>query len=530
MFSTTQLSLVALSVLSVSADLRWRGNLASYSTYVRKPSNFNFAALQNQEKSNLDNFVRSNIDNEANQRNTQTEAAVDMLPCRNNQPGQMHKYEVGSTVTLPLQWNNPLASNCEVNVFINNYKEVVPFMRPSPCGGGYAQNDISFVIPPNFPGCRSEADKCVMQIYAHSVEPRTYAMCIDFSLTGGAAIPPANAPANPPSVSAPPAYNPNGSAPVTPVPATTVGQVPEGYAVLGRVYKRAGAQGKLVANPVPQSAIHYSDSYDTAHVDSTRSGYRGQQLQYLDPEVKAAIDLYSYIPNGGLLPTGEFDKAAIDSIKGQVANAITQKENAARSDNRREQRALAGGTCFQGDVYGAVQTGNNCNRQYTTTYVTNVGYQALLAEFKPRYEALGLKPYTPKTKPYTEALTTPVDPQGSKADAQGNRILPDGTVVAKPNANAAARRAADRANAANASKIAAAKAAAAAVAPGAANATSGAINAAPVTANADNPEIAAPAPATRAQTRVANRAAARAGRAARNGAGAATAASDAEST
>jgi hypothetical protein len=524
MLSTTQLSLLALSAMSVSADLRWRGNLAQYNTFVRKPSNFAYAALQNQEKNNLDNFVRSNIDNEANQRNTQTEAAVDMLPCRNNQPGPMHTYAVGANITLPLQWNNPHSANCEVNVFINNYKDVIPLMRPSPCGGGYAQNDISFIIPPNFPGCQSEADKCVMQIYAHSVEPRTYAMCIDFSLTGGAPAP--QAPASNPQTPAPynpapapgnaPAYNPQTPAPGNaPAPASApAGQVPEGYGGLGRVYKRAGVQGKLVQNLVPQPAIHYSDSYDTAHIDSTRSGYRGQQLQYLDPEVKAAIDLYSYIPNGGLLPTGEFNKAAIDSIKGQVANAITQAENAARTKNRAEQRALTAASpagarvCAQGDVYGVVQN-NNCNRQFTTTYVTNVGYQALLAEFKPKYEALGLKPYTPTTKPYTAALTTLADPQGSKSDAQGNRILPDGTVVAKPNANAAARRAAAQANTANAAKIAAAKANAAANA----NAATGTANAAPAVVN---PTPATPQ--TRAQTRAATRAA---NRAARAGAGAA---------
>ena len=436
MVATSQLSLFLASFLSVSADLRWRGPIGSYDTFVRRPSNFGYKALIAQETNpnTLDNFLRSNIDNEANKRNTETEPAIDMLPCRNNQPGQMHKYEIGSTITLPLQWNNPHSANCEVNVYINNYRDVIPLMRPSPCGAGYKQNDISFVIPPNFPGCRSESDRCVMQIYAHSVEPRTYAMCIDFTFTGG------NNTVTPPTTYTPP--------PVT-------------YNPPPRVYKRAVAQGKVVDNLVPQPAIHYSDSYDTAHIDSTRSGYRGQQLQFLDPEIKAAIDLYSYIPNGGLLPTGEFNTNAINSIKNQVANAITRAENEARRNNRAQQNTLNAAAprgsraCYQGDIYGAVQTGTNCQRQYTTTYVTNVGYQALLAEFKPKYEALGLKPYSPTIKPAEKALETLLDPKGSRSDARGNRIMPDGTVVPKAGANAAAIAAATKANVARAAQAAA---------------------------------------------------------------------------
>jgi len=315
-------------------------------------------------------------------------------------------------------------------MFINNFQQVVPLMRPSPCGGGYTQNDITFTIPTNFAGCTSPAEGCAIQIYAHSVEPRTYAMCMDVTLTAAAA--------------------------------NTTATAPGGFGVQGALTKRAAAGGKLVDNPIPQPAIHYSDSFDTAHIDSTRSGYRGQQLQYLDPEVKAAIDLYSYIPNGGLLPTGQFNAAAIDAIDGKVANAIAKAEQAAIAKAKAAQaqlNAVAQQTgqareCVEGAEYGVVQNAN-CNRQFTTTYVTEVGYQALLAQFKPQYEAAGLTPYTPTTKDAKYALVTLPDPKGSMANANGDRIIPTAAQLA--NAQKAADAKAAQLQSAYESKLAAAK-------------------------------------------------------------------------
>ena len=44
------------------------------------------------------------------------------------------------------------------------------------------------------------------------------------------------------------------------------------------------------------------------------------------------------------------------------------------------------------------------------TYVTNVGYRQIFNEFKPKFEAAGLTPYTPKIKegPAPPATVNPV--------------------------------------------------------------------------------------------------------------------------
>jgi hypothetical protein len=187
-------SVALVHVTVVMADLRIK---AGSTLKFRTPETFGFAALNAQKANALDNFIRSNIDNEANQRNVnnKNELAQDMLPCRSDILGQTNTWTRGQPVTVPLRWNNPHDSSCEVNAWVQNFSQVAPIKRPFNCGGGFQDNVFNFTIPEDFPGCSTAADGCVLQIYGHSVEPRTYAICLDFTLTGQAPAPTAQQPA-----------------------------------------------------------------------------------------------------------------------------------------------------------------------------------------------------------------------------------------------------------------------------------------------------------------------------------------------
>jgi hypothetical protein len=128
-------------------------------------------------------------------------------------------------------------------------------------GGGYQNQQFTFQIPADMPGCTAKGD-CVLQMYAHSVEPRTYAICTDIIFSGA-----------PTAVKAKRDVNGN------------------------------------VASAKSQTPILYQDSFDTSHVDSTHSGYRGQQGEFIRDELKASIQLQSFVGNAGLVPLGDIDKA-----------------------------------------------------------------------------------------------------------------------------------------------------------------------------------------------------------------------------
>jgi hypothetical protein len=337
--------------------------------FFREPDTFGYAGIEKQKKNNYDQFLRSNIDNEANKRNAATEEARDMLPCRQDQKGTIQTLKRGETTTVRLRWNNPHDSECELNAFVNGMQQVAPVKRPQPCGGGFKDQEFSFAIPSDFEGCDQESDSCVLQMYAHSVEPRTYAFCTDFVLTGD------------------------------------------------KVAKRQLPSGELAF--ALQPAIHYADSFDTAHVDSKYSGYRGQQAAFISNELKAAIKLQSFVPNGGLVPLGNINKEANAKLRAEIQNAIKENEKKARALNKAAQREFVsafrrnnvqntGLSCFEGELYGVVNNAN-CVRLYTNTYVTNVGYSDILNRFATKLQ--GLPQYEPKLKNLIGE--TPKDPFGS---------------------------------------------------------------------------------------------------------------------
>jgi hypothetical protein len=372
--------ILALSSI-VYADVRIQPKQAGAPPGVtfRMPDTFGIAALAVQKRTNLDQFIRSNVDNEANKRNTATEAALDMMPCRQAEKGPAMQFTRGQAQEIPLRWNNPHDSDCEFNIWTDGLTRVAPIKRPFTCGGGFQNQRVSFTVPSDFPAgkCESAAENCVLQLYAHSVEPRTYAMCVDFTLTAGVAR----------------------SSNSTLTKRQTINNQ------------------KDIPTTQFQPAVHFNDAFDTAHVDSQYSGYRGQQPQFIRDELKAAIQLQSFTPNGGLVPLGDVNKQQTKQMRNQVQKAVKAAEKLAIQRNRAAQAKLnaearAAGTprtCFEGELYNVVNNAN-CARQFTNTYVTNVGYRELFNQFLPQFQAANLTQYAPKTK--TEIGTTPEDPFG----------------------------------------------------------------------------------------------------------------------
>ncbi|TPX63868.1 hypothetical protein SpCBS45565_g06297 [Spizellomyces sp. 'palustris'] len=346
------------------------------------PSNFGYAKLAAQEKKNNDQFLRSNIDNEANKRNTANEQPKDMTPCRQDGAGQAPTMALvaGQTVEIPLQFNNPHDGECEVNFWTNmNAKtpDVAPITRFA-CGGGYAQNRPNFTVPADFPNVCGAGSGCLMQLYWHSVEPRTYSVCTPVEI---------GAPAGP------------------------TGQ---------KARLRSRQESSVKFKP----ALLYSDSFDTAHIDSTHSGYRGQQPDLVGPQLAARITLQSFTGNGGLLKDAE-PKAVIaqrNNLRGQVEAAVKKLEAKAIKENKAGQAALDAGDgkgkngVFEGAKYNVVLN-DNAKRQFTNTYVTNVDYVGLLAAFQPKFQKAGLAPQGVAIK---DSLATP-EVFGTKANSLKNK-------------------------------------------------------------------------------------------------------------
>ncbi|KAI9091488.1 hypothetical protein DFS34DRAFT_653590 [Phlyctochytrium arcticum] len=339
---------------------RQNANIFAYQV----PSTFGIAKLVAQEKNNNDNFLRSNIDNEANKRNTAKEAALDMTPCRTDgiATAPLMSVTAGQTVEIPLQFNNPHDGECEVNIW-SDMKAATPQVAPIsrfPCGGGYAQNRPNFTVPADFPNVCGPGAGCLMQLYWHSVEPRTYSVCSNFEIAA-----------------------------------------PKG----ARLRSRQQSSVKFNA------ALFYSDSFDTAHIDSTHSGYRGQQPDAVGAQLKARIELQSYTGNGGLLKDAEPANviAQRNNLRGQVENAVKKAEAAAIKENKAAQSALDAGAAkgangvFEGQKY-AVVLNDNAKRQFTNTYVTNVDYTAIRDAFLPKFAKAGLTQQGVATK---DGLATP---------------------------------------------------------------------------------------------------------------------------
>lgn len=188
-----------------------------------EPSIFGYGGLNNQRNNNYDNFLRSNIDNEQDNRNFNNEAGKDHLPFRTFDASAPIEYpykgtqaangdddslqngvkakgvptvltvKPGEPRLMPLRWNNPHASEVEVNLWImsSNPPTIVPIKKPACSGEGNQNNIIEWAIPADFnnvewsacdstktfKGCNAPGD-CVLQVYAHSVETRQYSTAV----------------------------------------------------------------------------------------------------------------------------------------------------------------------------------------------------------------------------------------------------------------------------------------------------------------------------------------------------------------
>mmetsp|Transcript_114993 Transcript_114993/g.199427 ORF Transcript_114993/g.199427 Transcript_114993/m.199427 type:complete len:726 (-) Transcript_114993:87-2264(-) len=182
------------------------------------PGNFSYRGLKLQSFLAHDQYCRSNIDNEQDNRDFKFETGMDHLPFRtdNGEVNPIYSYQrrengklitktvdtratvqPGQSMLVPLRWNNPHSSELEVNIWILQGKQpvVVPVRKPTCSGEGYQDNIVRFTVPrdfadlgakiPGFTGCNENSKPmCVLQIYSHSVESRTYAIGFPIIIPG----------------------------------------------------------------------------------------------------------------------------------------------------------------------------------------------------------------------------------------------------------------------------------------------------------------------------------------------------------
>jgi len=378
------------------ADLRWAsqpkrgftvkilsrrrslGVNTSYALYM-EPSDFGYAGLQNQRQRAYDNFLRSNIDNQQDRRNFETEVGRDHLPFRSYESASVDSHESqetkipaefpgnnltvnpGELTIVPLRWNNPHAAELEMNVWIMQNKYVVPVMKPCCSGEGYQDNVFSFRIPadfnslgtkiPGFAGCKAPGD-CVLQMYAHSVESRTYASGVPLVVTGDV---------NPQPNAAGAATNEQQIQPAC----TDVGM---DMSSLRDLCLPNNLDERHHNNAIPYHARLSSDQWNHAYMNSDYSPYHGQQCQLISKNMQAST-IASMLPGN----RGELGKRALltdnragfnfqRSLNRKQKKLVKQYENIADSlidlvgDNMKEQdlnvgpaRSLAMG-CIERNV------------------------------------------------------------------------------------------------------------------------------------------------------------------------------------
>jgi len=301
-----------------------------------EPSDFQYQGLTQQRNGGgYDNFLRSNIDNEQDKRNFNNENGRDMLPFRSfegaatdasatvqtkipdNAPGPVITATPGQQVLFPLRWNNPHASELEVNVWIMNLPgggaanpTVVPIRRPTCSGEGHQDNVISFTIPtnfnqlgqvlPGFTGCKKEGD-CVLQVYAHSVEPRTYTIGTPLVVTGD--VPTATA--TTPQIE-----------PVKQDVGLDLGKLPRDICL------PSTDPSADIPTAVPRAARLVSDVFNHAYQNSDYSPYSGQQPEAISRNLQASA-IISMIPAN----QGELGKALLQQKQPNVANFAAQLRN-----------------------------------------------------------------------------------------------------------------------------------------------------------------------------------------------------------
>ena len=291
-----------------------------------------------------------------------------------NAPGPVITATPGVPYIVPLRWNNPHASELEVNVWISNNQYVVPIRKPTCSGEGHQDNVFAFTIPadfndlgskvPGWTGCQKEGD-CVLQIYAHSVEPRTYAIGTPLVVTG--------------TVPAPTATSTAAIQPATQDVGLDLNKLTHDLCLSSADDAKAN-----IPNAVPRAARLVSDVFNHAYQNSDYSPYSGQQPEAISRNLQAST-IISMIPaNQGELGAKLFKqqnpegaalqaklKAKVDNLvkayEGVVNNIIakigdkTMKNTDTLGPNNIQKLA----TTFRAAETGSVTT----QRQTTNTYV-----------------------------------------------------------------------------------------------------------------------------------------------------------------
>jgi hypothetical protein len=295
---------------------------ASFALYM-EPSDFEYAGLIKQrDQGAYDNFLRSNIDNQQDRRNFDNEDGKDHLPFRSfegaatdasaTQKNKIPADFPGTNITVnfangrfeqklvPLRWNNPHSAELEVNIWIMKTSAgalaaplVVPILKPTCSGEGYQDQAFTFTVPSdfnnlgtkiqNFKGCKEVGD-CVLQVYAHSVESRQYAIGVPLLVMG--------------TVPAATAQNNNQITKLNDVQLQDPGMDITGLRTLCRPRSDAAAR---ITTAQPREARLISDVYNHAYQNSDYSPYSGQQPREISQNLQASCILKMVPGNRGEL-------------------------------------------------------------------------------------------------------------------------------------------------------------------------------------------------------------------------------------
>lgn len=302
--------------------------------FYMEPSDFEYQGLRDQRRDNFDNFLRSNVDNEQDNRDFVTEIGRDMLPFRtleaNSESTDVINTAINTQTLIPLRWNNPHSSECEINIWItssNNDSIVVPIKKPSCCAEGYQDNMLAFTIPsdfknlstkiPGFTGCNQIGD-CTLQIYAHSVEPRTYAIGTPIIISDSNVQPGTYTPAT----------NTDQIEPQTLDPQLRIGMLPRDICL-----PTTNITSNYVS-AVPRFARLVSDQFNHAYQNSDFSPYSGQQHELISRNLQSATILRMIAANGGELGRSLLNSQEQEFITSLInkVNAVVQKYEAAANE------------------------------------------------------------------------------------------------------------------------------------------------------------------------------------------------------
>jgi len=276
-----------------------------------------------QKTQNYDQFLRSNIDNEQDNRDFNWDDGHDHLPFRTWQSGVrdlqgpkdkpiLKKMEPGEPDVVPLYWNNPHASELEVNIWIFDHNAgaqkspiVVPVRKPTCSGEGYQNNVIKFIIPedfgelgakiPGFKGCNENSNpKCVLQIYAHSVESRQYALAFPIAISGHKASSRTSSLAGIQSVSKDPWMD---------------------LSSLRDICLPSSSPEAHIKSAVPRWARLVSDIYTHSYMNSDFSPYSGQQHESISKNLQASAVNKMVVGNRGELGRQILPRATSERLK-----------------------------------------------------------------------------------------------------------------------------------------------------------------------------------------------------------------------